>query len=287
MTSNERGSGPAHRPRSPSSTGESENFATQIQRIATQRPPPPPGKGIAMMVIAAGVVLAVIWQFTFGRDLGPGAVIEDFHRDDPSKTAAPRPEPSKGEAPPVDTPTSAPRRVVLEEAGGSSAVLPVPIPGADIPVPDGIDARTAGRLRLNLNALAPDSARIVALSALRELPYVVMEAPAASQDLVGTFVVERLVALLGRPGLAVAALDAGIVLAAENGTYLPPLIEAAATTALGANRSAAAALLFLDAVPADARVAYVAKVKALEDDDTRPEHLRRLARRLLTDWDVE
>lgn len=287
MTSNERGSGPAHRPRSPSSKDEPENFATQIQRIATQRPPPPPGKGIAMMVIAAGVVVAVIWQFTWGRDLGPGAVIDDFHRDDPSKTAAPRPEASKGEAPHVEVPPTPPRRVVVEEAGDTPVVFPVPVPGADIPVPEGIDARTAGRLRLNLNALAPDNARIVALSALRELPYVVTEAPAAAQELVGAFVVERLVALLERPGLAGAALDAGIVLAAAKGAYLSPLIEAAATTGLGGNRSAAAALLFLDAVPADARGAYVATVAALRDDDTRPEHLRRLAGRLLRDWDVE
>ena len=292
MTSNERGSGPADRPRPSSDEGRPESFATQIQRIATQRPPPPPGKGIAMMVIAAAVVLAIIWQLTLGSDIGPGGVIEDFHRDDPSKIAAPRPtgEASSPAAEPEGS-DGLPRRVVLEEVGGRSAATPIPLPGPDLPLPPGIDARTEGRLRLNLHALAsasnPDGAPLVALSALRELPYVVREAPAASRPAVAKLVVDYLVLLLGRPGLGVAALDAGLVMVEDDPTPLDPLITAAANRGLADDETAAAALLFLDALAPDARLAHRGAVEGVRDDAERPAHLRRLARQLLASWGAE
>jgi hypothetical protein len=210
------------------------NIAEHVSRVASQKPPAPEGKGIVMVVLAVVVVVAAIWQLMSGS--GPAKEVRDRHPE--IKTPAAREEPGTG---PVE--------------------MPVPMPGQDLVLPEGISERTARAIRLSLNPLRVPPSRdagmrelqlLAAEDGMRHLAEVVAEAEASERPVLRAFLLEQILVRFDRPDLTPLALDAALRLLAA----------------------------------ADADEEAVAALDRLARDEDRPLHVRVLAVDQLVHWDA-
>lgn len=214
--------------RSEQGDGSSKTFAENIQNMATQKPPPPEGKGIVMVVLAVVVVIAALYQFLTGS--GAGQVIRENHENEPKpRTAAAGPEASTSAA---ATPASAPDRepdrqparrpIEVFDPTERPVEVPVGVPGADLKIPEGIDARTAGALRLSLNALRPGplTSKLVKEDALRHMGTVIDGAPEASKERARTFLLEQLAPYVRSYAIGGRVLDAALEIAGDDASAL-------------------------------------------------------------------
>lgn len=250
----------------------SGSVISHVQEQARQRPPAPKGRGIAIAVLCAAVLIAVIIQFT--TSFGPGGaarrrVVEEKRA---SRVAPRAPEPR-----------TTPRVELVDVTVPEPSVLPVPMPGASILLPEGLDETTAGRLRLALNGLT--GPRIMAASGLRELPRIVAEASAAVRPTVRAFVVEKLAILVADPRLGTVALDAALGLVDDSADGLEPIAEAVRAGQLP-DDTVTAAVVFLDALAGETRTASVPALLDIARAKDRPLHVRVLAARTLGRWDA-
>lgn len=260
-------------------------LAGKVGHAARQRPPDPKGKGIVIALIAGAAVVAAIYQVSTGS--GAGKTVREQRARDAREAAegktelvAPR-DPRDG---PEVAPITVRSPVIVENLGldedGDEA--PPAMPGANIPMPEGLNERTAGRLRLSLNALT--SGGLVAESGIRELPRILADAGDAEREAVRGVVVDSLSALIGARRLGGTALDAAIRLAGDGAKGLGPITAAVLSRGLKEDRVAAAALVYLESLPTGEQAAAVEGVAGLVGDAGRPLHLRVLAARTLVRW---
>ena len=260
-------------------------LAGKVGHTARQRPPDPKGKGIALALIAGIAVVAAIYQIATGS--GAGKTVRDIRAREAHDADTKERSPIAPRAPreePLATPPPNPRPVEIEVEGLEGGDDLPPMPGADIPMPEAIGERTAGRLRLSLNALT--SGGLVAESGIRELPLILADAAEDEREAVRGIVVDTLASLVGSRRLGGPAFDAAIRLAADDVPGLGPITLAALGRGLKEDRGAPAALVYLGELPAQDREASAAAVAALVKDRGRPLHLRVLAARALVGWDL-
>ena len=273
----------------PDRTGpKRQGLVFDLERLGRQKVSPT-GKPLAMVLIAVVAIGAAIWQFA--SQGGPATAIH------PTPTS-PTPHAAPGATPPADrpaapapgpTPRPAPAEgprtpdVVVTEPD-SAPWLPVPVPGADLVVPEGIAPRTASSLRLSMNALRPDMPDLIAKDALLHLPEVVSQAGEDERARVRAYVLERLLPVTRRGTLGALAYDAAAALAEGDAAPLAPLVEQALGSGLTNDATADAAVFFLSHVPPASRDTAPALLETVVRDGSRPLHLRVRALEQLARW---
>lgn len=254
-------------------------LAGKVGHLARQRPPDPRGKGLVIAVIAGVAVIAAIYQVTTGS--GAGKTVRDQRAKDARAIEEHRTDLVAPTDPHAETPPTT-RPVEIVEVLPDEP--PMTMPGANIPLPEGLRERTAGRLRLSLNALTGGG--LVAESGIRELPLILADAAADERDVVRGVVIDSLAALIGSRRLGSTAVDAAIRLAGEAETGLGPITRAVLARGLEDDRGVAAALVYLEHLPPEGREGAVEAVTGLVTEKGRPLHLRVLAARTLNRWNV-
>jgi hypothetical protein len=239
-------------PRTPRPGG----LADRMAKIASQRPPPPKGKGVVLVLVGLAVTYAVIHSFVLGGGSG-----ERLRKEVDAREVKPQ---VASEGPAEDVPTPSPRETP-----------PLPPSEPEWQVPPGLPDELASSLRRDgIAAAGSDPAR--ARAAVARLPEAVARAPESVRAATRAFVSDRLAEAVARGTARKEALEAAIALQPSQADA-GPLLAAVAAYGLADDAAAPSALLFLESFADRGGPQAVAAMDAVVLDGARPLTVRVLA----------